>query len=76
MRNDPLEILENQEMIDKLRKAGYGDIIDKLLNNDDEVYTKKARLNKSGACRVLDWKPKELDDIFAKWKEILKNELD
>ena len=76
MRNDPVELLENQELIDKLRKHGYSEIIDTLLNNDDEIYTKRGRLNKSGACRALDWKPKELDDIFAKWKEILANELD
>ena len=76
MRNDPLEILENQEMIEKLRKAGYSDTIDKLFCDDDEVYTKKNRLNKSGACRVLGCKPKELDDMFIKWAEILKNEID
>lgn len=76
MRNDPIELLENQELINKLRNHGYGEIIDTLLGNDDEIYTKKGRLNKSGACRVLEWKPKELDDIFLKWKEILANELD
>ena len=53
MRNDPIELLENQELINKLRNHGYGEIIDTLLGNDDEIYTKKGRLNKSGACRVL-----------------------
>jgi hypothetical protein len=76
MKNDPVELLENQELITKLRNHGYGDIVDILLNNDDEIYTKKGRLNKSGACRVLEWKPKDLDDIFLKWREILCNEID
>jgi len=76
MKNDPLELLENQEMIDKLRRAGYSEVIDKIFNNDDECYTKKSRVNKSGICRALGIKPKELDDMFFKWAEILKNELD
>jgi hypothetical protein len=76
MKNDPIELLENQELIEKLRKSGFGDIINKLLNNEDRMYTKRGRVNKSGACRVLNWKPKELDDLFAKFKEILKDEID
>jgi hypothetical protein len=76
MKNDPVELLENKELIDKLRSNGYGEIIDTFFNNDDEIYTKRGRVNKSGMCRTLQCKPKELDDIFTKWRQILANELD
>jgi len=47
------DVIEEQELIDKLVKAGYGPLVNALLLNDSKCYTKKARLNKSGACRVL-----------------------
>lgn len=69
------DLLEKQELIQKLIDKGYGNLIDALLLNNQEVYTKRGRLNKSGACRVLGWKPKELEDALQACKEILQNDV-
>ena len=69
------DILEQQEMIQKLMDRGYSELVEILLDNENKVYTKKGRLNKSGACRVLGWKTKQLEDALAECREILKNEL-
>lgn len=66
------QILEQQELLDKLTVSGYGDLIEVLLSNETKVYTKKGRLNKSGACRVLGWKSKQLEDALKHCQEILK----
>lgn len=66
-----IEVLETQELIEKLVEKGYGDLVDAFLCNESKVYTKKNRLNKSGACRVLGWKPKQLDDAFEECKTLL-----
>jgi hypothetical protein len=71
-----LEIIERQELIQKLIDNGYGKIIDILLLNENKVYTKKGRLNKSGACRLLACKPKELEEIMQKCRDILKKEME
>jgi hypothetical protein len=75
MNGDLIEQFEKQELLQKLIDKGYGKLIDMLLSNEKEVYTKKGRLNKSGACRVLGWKPKELDEALAQCREILKNDI-
>jgi len=67
--------LENQELIQKLIDSGYGNLVDAFLLNDGKVYTKKGRLNKSGACRVLKCKPKELEDSIKACQELLKKEM-
>jgi hypothetical protein len=72
--NDLLEVLERQEIIKKLSDQGFGELVEGLLANEGKVYTKKGRLNKSGACRVLGWKGKQLEDALAECKEILRNE--
>lgn len=66
-----IEGIERSELIQKLIDAGYGDKVDALLSNESRWTTKKDRLNKSGACRVLDCKPKEFEQLFEKWREIL-----
>lgn len=77
--------IENQELIQKLIDSGYGNLVEIFLNNGVEskkdskkttVYTRKNRLNKSGACRALGYKPKELEDAFAACREILKGSVD
>lgn len=70
-----IEQIEKQELIQKLIDKGYAPLIDALLSNEKDVYTKKGRLNKSGACRVLGWKPKDLEQALESCKEILKNDL-
>ena len=70
-----IEQLEKQELIQKLINKGYAPLIDALLGNEKDVYTKKGRLNKSGACRVLGWKPKELEQALEACKDILKQDL-
>lgn len=71
MAINPTEFLERQEQIQKLYEQGYGPLVDALLMNETRVYTKKGRLNKSGACRVLGWKTKQLEDALRSCKEIL-----
>jgi hypothetical protein len=71
-----LEIIERQELIQKLIDNGYGKIIDILLLNENKVYTKKGRLNKSGACRLLGCKPKELEETMQRCRDILKKEME
>lgn len=67
--------IENQELIEKLIDGGFGKLVDAFLLNDSKVYTKKGRLNKSGACRVLKCKPKELEEAIRACQELLKREL-
>lgn len=71
MSNNFVEVIESQELLQKIEKAGYGKIIELFLMNENKVYTKKGRLNKSGACRMLKCKPKELDDLLKKLKDII-----
>ncbi len=70
------EIIERQELIQKLVDQGYGELIEALLMNETKVYTKKGRLNKSGACRVLGWKTKELEEALDACREILQSDVD
>tara|TARA_Y100000034_G_scaffold104648_1_gene131343 strand:- start:8051 stop:8320 length:270 start_codon:yes stop_codon:yes gene_type:complete len=72
--SDLIEVLERQEIIKKLADRGFGELVEALLANENKVYTKKGRLNKSGACRVLGWKGKQLEDALKECREILKNE--
>lgn len=74
MRNNFVEILERQEILDILEKSGLGAQIEALLLNENKVYTKKGRLNKSGACRVLGLKPKQLDEFLCKCRHMIKAE--
>jgi hypothetical protein len=71
MAINTLEHLEVQEQLQILIDNGYGDIVDAFLLNDSKTYTKKGRLNKSGACRVLGCKTKQLEDAFKKCRELL-----
>ena len=70
-----VELLEKEELIEKLRNSGYGLLIDAFLLNESKVYTKRGRLNKSGACRVLKIKPKQLEDMLKLCKQILSEDL-
>ena len=67
--------IERAELIQRIIDAGYAEEVDALLTNESKWTTKKDRLNKSGACRVLDCKPKELEQLIEKWKEILGPDL-
>lgn len=73
---NPIDILENSELIDKLRRKGYGELVDCLLDNEDKVYTKKGRLNKSSTCREMGIKSKQLEDALMEMREILEEDLD
>lgn len=70
------ENLEIQELINKLIANGYGDIVKALMDDEKKVYTKKGRLNKSGACRSLNIKSKELEDMLAEMRSLLKKDMD
>ena len=71
---NPVAALEMQELIEKLIAKGYGDLIQTLLDNEAECYTKKARLNKSATIRKLGWKNKQLEDALAGMREVLSEE--
>lgn len=75
MNKNPIELIENQEVIQKLIDAGFGDLIDVLLSNQ-KCYTKKNRLNKSSACRILKCKSKQLEDALQACRELLSKEFD
>lgn len=74
MHGNMLDILERQELIQKLQEKGHGPLIEIFLMNEAKVYTKKGRLNKSGACRALGCKPKELEEKLNACREILKGQ--
>lgn len=63
--------LEKMELIEKLKENGFEELVDAFLANENKVYTKKGRLNKSGACRVMEKKPKQLEDMLVKAREFL-----
>jgi hypothetical protein len=69
-----LELLEQQEMLQKLIDRGYGELVEKILMNEGKCFTKKGRCNKSGMCRILGWKPKMLEDAMLKCREILMSD--
>lgn len=71
-----VEQIERQELIQKLVDNGYGELVEALLLHETKCYTKKARLNKSGACRVLGWKPKQLENALARCRELLDRDMD
>jgi nucleoside-diphosphate-sugar epimerase len=71
MKQTFIDNLEKQEIIKRLTEKGFGDLVEALLMREAEVYTKKGRLNKSGACRILGWKPKDLEDALKECKQIL-----
>lgn len=74
--SSPASSIEMQEVIKKLRDAGYGELIDCLLDNEKDCYTKKGRLNKSSTCRKLNWKSKKLEDALKCMKDLLKGDFD
>ena len=71
---DFVKEIETKELIEKLRQR-YPGFVEAFLAHENKVYTKKGRLNKSGACRVLDAKPKQLDDIIADCQKMLEDDL-
>jgi hypothetical protein len=73
---NPTNLIETQEVMQKLRENGYSDIIDCLIDNEKECYTKKGRLNKSSTCRKLSWKGKKLEDCLKEMRILLQNEYD
>ena len=74
MQCSSLEQLERRDLVDKLKTWGFDELVGALLENDSEVYTKKGRLNKCGACRVLGWKNKQLEDALSACRQILREE--
>lgn len=64
MSKNAFEAIEQQEIIKILIDKGFGELVDALLMNEGECFTKKGRPNKSGICRILGWKTKELEDTM------------
>lgn len=74
MNHNEVEAFENEELINKLKDSPYRKFVDALIENEEEVYTKKGRLNKSSACRKLGIKSKDLDNALSEMREILSAE--
>lgn len=74
--SNPNHLIEMEEVINKLKESGYGELVDCLLDNEKDCYTKKGRLNKSSTCRRLSWKGKKLEDTLKEMREILKSDFD
>lgn len=72
MKKNFIDVLEKQEILEILESSGLGTQIEALLLNENKVYTKKGRLNKSGACRVLGIKPKQLEEFLARCRTIIR----
>ena len=75
MAKSVIDSIEQQELVDKLISAGYGELVEALLNNNKN-FTKRSRLNKSSTCRFLGWKSKQLEDALEACREVLKNEFE
>ena len=73
---DPVRSLEMQEIINKLKAHGYEDLVECLMDNEADCYTKKGRLNKSATTRKMGWKSKQLEDALSGMKELLVDEFD
>lgn len=71
---NPVHAIEMQEIIEKLRNNGFGELVECLLDNDNDCYTKRGRLNKSATIRKLGWKSKQLEDALEGMREILNME--
>lgn len=73
---NPIHAIETQEVIQKLKDAGYSELVECLLDNEKDCYTKKGRLNKSSTCRRLNWKGKKLEDALKQMRTLLQLEFD
>ena len=72
-----LSAIEEEELVEALKKNGLHNVLEALYyenNKEHKVYTKKGRLNKSGACRALGCKPKDLEETFKICRKVLGDE--
>ena len=64
-------LLEEKELLDKLRAEIGEETLEKLLCH--EIFTRAGRLNKSAAARVLNVKTtKAVETILERCREVLK----
>ena len=70
-----IEEIETRELIQKLIDNGFGRVVDAFTSQEQRCLTKKSRLNKSGTCRVLEIKPKDLENTFKSMRELLSKDL-
>ena len=66
-----VESIERQELIQKLIDNGYTELVEALLFNEGKCFTRRGRQNKSGCCRVLGWKTKQLENAMKECRKIL-----
>lgn len=66
--------IELDEILNNIRnKSENHKKLLKILIEEEEVYTNKGRLNKSSLSRLMDMKPKDLEDLFYDFqKELIK----
>lgn len=73
--SDFINDLATKELVEKLIANGHEEAVNAFLLNENRCYTKQGRLNKSGACRVLGVKPKQLDDQFIMMRKLLEGDI-
>ena len=71
-----LDDLANRELVDRLRKSGFGKLVDAILSDPACCYTKRTgRLNKSATGRKIKWRPSKMEEALLKCREILASEI-
>ena len=73
---NPVNLIEMEEVIQKLKENGYAELVECLMEHENECYTKKGRLNKSATGRKLGWKSKQLEDDLKEMRELLDKEFE
>ena len=75
MTTDFIKEIENKELIQKLIDHGFGKIVEAFIQSGNKMMTRNSRVNKSGCCRTLDLKVKQLDSCFELMRDLLREDL-
>jgi alpha-ketoglutarate-dependent taurine dioxygenase len=57
--------LEVHDLLEKVTDPEVRRLVDTVMH-EPKVYTRGGRINKSALCRLLELKPAEVDELFAK----------
>lgn len=77
-RGNFTEVIERQELLQRISESchRHAEMVEVFLLNENLVYTKGGRLNKSGACRLLKCKPKDLEQMLLTCRELIQEAVD
>jgi hypothetical protein len=71
MWSEHINRIENKEMIEILRKKGFEQFVDKMLDMENSIYTRKGRLNRSACSRILGISMKDLKELLNEARKAL-----